>query len=184
MTAFLGDDCSFCLQPVSQLEARPLEWLWSGRLALGKLAMLDGGPGMGKSLLALDLCARLSVGRPMPDGSHGPGLVPSIVLNGEDGAEDTIPARLKALGADMERVFVLDRRIEGIRDTLRFPEHTRVLAQALERTGARLVVIDPIMAFLEAALATGVKLVNVQHHHAKSRSLHSLGSSRFSRTIP
>ena len=155
MTAFLGDDCSFCLQPVSQLEARPLEWLWSGRLALGKLAMLDGDPGMGKSLLALDLCARLSVGRPMPDGSHGPGLVPSIVLNGEDGAEDTIPARLKALGADMERVFVLHRRIDGIRDTLLFPEHTRILAQALERTGARLVVIDPIMAFLEAALANG-----------------------------
>jgi hypothetical protein len=143
------------LQPVSQLEARPLEWLWSGRLALGKLAMLDGDPGMGKSLLALDLCARLSVGRPMPDGSHGPGLVPSIVLNGEDGAEDTIPARLKSLGADMERVFVLHRRIDGIRDTLLFPEHTRILAQALERTGARLVVIDPIMAFLEAALANG-----------------------------
>src|SRR5262249_172381 len=43
-------------------------WLWPGRLALGKLAMLDGDPGMGKSLLALDLCARLSTGRPLPDG--------------------------------------------------------------------------------------------------------------------
>jgi hypothetical protein len=42
---------------ISQLTSRPVSWLWPGRLALGKLAMLDGDPGLGKSLLALDLCA-------------------------------------------------------------------------------------------------------------------------------
>jgi hypothetical protein len=63
----LGD--LFTLQPVSQFEPQPLEWLWHGRLAKGKLAILDGDPGMGKSLLSLDLCARLSTGRPLPEES-------------------------------------------------------------------------------------------------------------------
>src|SRR5437762_11065570 len=95
------------LCPISQLTPRPVTWLWPGRLALGKLAMLDGDPGLGKSLLALDLCARLSTGRPFPDGSSGPGASAAIILNAEDGEEDTTRPRLQALGADLERLFVL-----------------------------------------------------------------------------
>src|SRR5438105_8681917 len=108
MATFLTRDRSVCLQPVSQLTARSLDWLWPGRLALGKLAILDGDPGLGKSLLTLDLCARLSTGRPMPDGSPGPDVASSVVLNGEDGGADTVAPRLEALGADLDRVFVLD----------------------------------------------------------------------------
>src|SRR5438477_11172747 len=67
-------DESIGLRPASQIVARPVAWLWLGRLALGKLAMLDGDPGAGKSLVTLDLCARLSTGQPFPDGSLGPGL--------------------------------------------------------------------------------------------------------------
>ena len=85
---------------------RPLSWFWPGRLALGKLAILDGDPGLGKSLVALDLCARLSTGRAFPDGRPCPGSGNALVLNGEDGVEDTIRPRLQALGADLERVFV------------------------------------------------------------------------------
>ena len=44
--------------PASRVTSQPLTWLWPGRLALGKLAMLDADPGVGKSLLTLDLCAR------------------------------------------------------------------------------------------------------------------------------
>jgi hypothetical protein len=65
--------------PVSRLTRRPLSWLWPWQLGLGKLAILDGDPGLGKSLVALDLCARLSTGRPFPDGSPGPGPASSIV---------------------------------------------------------------------------------------------------------
>src|SRR5262245_24706655 len=103
MSTFLTRDRSVCLQPSSQLAARSLDWLWPDRLAFGKLAMLDGDPGLGKSLLALDLCARLSTGRPLPDGTPCPGPVSSIIVNGEDGAEDTIRPRLQALGADPAR---------------------------------------------------------------------------------
>ena len=144
------DDPSLDLQPVSRLAPRDLDWLWPFRLAFGKPAILDGDPGLGKSLLALDLCARLSTGRPFPDGSPSPGPAPALILNGEDGAEDTICPRLQALGADLDRVFVLQRKLESIRMPLRFPRHLDILERALDRTKARLVVIDPIMAFLDA----------------------------------
>src|SRR5690349_12561600 len=82
------------LSSVGDLELRPVSWLWPGRLPLGKLAILDGDPGLGKSLVTLDLCARLSTGRPFPDGVASPGPAAAVVLNGEDGAEDTIRPRL------------------------------------------------------------------------------------------
>jgi hypothetical protein len=120
---------------------------------LGKLALLDGDPGLGKSLVTLDLCARLSTGRPLPDDAPGPGACNALVLNGEDGTEDTLRPRLQALGADLERVFVLardDRAMAG----LSLPAHLDVLAQALRQTQARLVVVDPIMAFLDAKVVS------------------------------
>jgi putative DNA primase/helicase len=115
MSTELTLDPSICLQSFGQLVPCPLEWLWPGRLAFGKLAIFDGDPGLGKSLLALDLCARLSTGRPFPDGSPSPGPMSSIVLNGEDGAHDTILARLQAMGADMGRVFDFHRIVEAYR---------------------------------------------------------------------
>ena len=55
------------IKPVSQVRSREMEWLWPGRLALGKLASLEGDPDLGKSFLALDLCTRLSRNWPMPE---------------------------------------------------------------------------------------------------------------------
>src|SRR6266545_6255538 len=101
--------------PASQLTARPVRWLWPNRLALGKLAILDGDPGVGKSFLALDLCARLSTGRPFPDGSPCPGPANALVLNGEDGTDDTLVPRLRALDADLDRVFVWHRDSDAVR---------------------------------------------------------------------
>ncbi len=145
------------LQPISRLTARQIDWLWQAGLAFGKLAILDGDPGLGKSLLALDLCARLSTGRPFPNGTLGSGPAPAIVLNGEDGAEDTIRPRLQALGADLDRVFVLQRRSDDLPEPIRFPTHLDILDWALSQTGARLV-IDPIMAFLEQTVLTASDL--------------------------
>jgi hypothetical protein len=138
---------------VSDLEPQPVDWLWPGRLALGKLAILDGDPGLGKSLVTLDLCARLSTGRPFPDGSAGPGAGTAIVVNGEDNDRDTTRPRLQALGADLERVFVFRRANTAV--PLCLPEHTALLDEALARTGARLLVIDPIMAFLGPGVLAG-----------------------------
>ena len=147
MSHFTASDESIGLRPVSQIVARPVAWLWPGHLPLGKLAILDGDPGMGKSLVTLDLCARLSTGRPFPDGSPGPGPSNSIVLDGEDNADDTVRPWLQALAADLERVFVLDRATMDGQPRC-FPALIAALDQALARTGACLLVINPIMAFL------------------------------------
>src|SRR5688500_489845 len=112
------------VQPLSEVVPQPVAWLWPRRLGFGKLAMLAGDPGLGKSLLALDLCARLSPGRPFPDGPGCPGPAASLVLNAEDGEGDTTRPRLEALGADLGRVFVL--RPEDGRG-LRLPSRLAVL---------------------------------------------------------
>jgi hypothetical protein len=140
---------SFC-----ELAPRPLDWLWPGRLALGKLAILDGDPGLGKSLVTLDLCARLSTGRPFPDGLFRPDPGNALVLNAEDGAEDTVQPRLQALGADLDRVFVLDSENADAGGLLRLPSQLAILDDALARTRARLLVIDPLVAFFDASVQT------------------------------
>jgi hypothetical protein len=135
--------------PLSQLVPRSIAWLWPGRLALGKLAILDGDPDLGKSLLTLDLCARLSTGRNFPDGQSSGDPTNSVILSGEDNAEDTIRPRIEALGGDPERVFVVRLNDTGSWRPFRIPRNLDALDAALERMTARLLVIDPIVAFLD-----------------------------------
>ncbi len=141
------------VRPISELISRPIAWLWLWRLALGKLAILEGDPGLGKSLLALDLCARLSTGRPFPDGTASPGPGNVIVLNAEDGAEDTIRPRLQALGADLARVYVAHH--DEPADLAGVPGWLHALDEDLAHSRALLVVIDPITAFFGAGVLSG-----------------------------
>jgi putative DNA primase/helicase len=115
---------------VSQLRAEPLRWLWPGRLALGKLSLLEGDPGLGKSLISLDLCARLSRGRAFPGGFAMLGPSNALVLNAEGGVADTVRARLAALDADLDRVFVLNGAGPG-RDAIGLPGELGLLEDAL-----------------------------------------------------
>ena len=92
--------------PLTQITPRSLDWLWPNRLALGKLAMFDGDPGRGKSLVTLDLCARVTTGRPMPDGTGAAPPAGVAIIQGEDYADDTVAPRLMSLGADLGRVFI------------------------------------------------------------------------------
>ena len=78
--------------PASQLTLRPLSWLWPGRLALGKLAILDGDPQLGKSLLTLDLCACITTGRPVWGGEVGAEPADVVILSSEDSNADTVLA--------------------------------------------------------------------------------------------
>jgi hypothetical protein len=125
-----------------------IAWLWQGRIPLGKLTLIDGDPGTGKSALATDLAARASTGRPFPDGSpcERGGVV---LLSAEDGLADTIRPRLEAAGADLGRVLSLATvsDSEGER-LLSIPEDIDIIRRGIERVDARLVVVDPLMAFL------------------------------------
>src|SRR5262245_40595386 len=104
----LPTDPPLRMRAAGELASRPYIWLWRDRLALGEPSVFEGDPGLGKSLIALELCARLSRGWPMPDGSPGLGPAASLVLYDED-SEEAVRGRLEALGADMSRVFLVDR---------------------------------------------------------------------------
>jgi hypothetical protein len=135
---------------------RAVRWLWEGRLALGKVTILDGDPGLGKSLLSLDLIARVTTGAPMPDGSEGVGGG-AVLLCAEDALDDTVGPRLVAAGADdLSRVAAMT----GIPSTdptsgeemeypLVLPRDVPWIERAVLAVGARLVVIDPLMAYLD-----------------------------------
>ena len=92
---------------LSDIASEQLHWLWEKRIPRGKLTTLDGDPGLGKSLLTLDLAARITTGRSMPDGT--PGVKGNVVLIApEDDANDTIKPRIEAAGGDPSHICLLD----------------------------------------------------------------------------
>jgi len=134
---------------LSGVEPEQVEWLWPSWLAFGKLALLDGDPGLGKSATTLDIAARVSAGKVFPDGAEcEPAGV--VVLSGEDGLRDTIRPRLDAAGADVDRILSLATVPDenGHDRLLSIPEDVPLIEKGIERVGARLVVVDPLMAFL------------------------------------
>lgn len=96
--------------------------------------------------------APLSTGRPQPDGSASPGPASSLVLNAEDGAEDTIRGRIEAFGAARDRVFVVDCAENGWATPVGLPSQWTALDQAIAQHEAKLVVIDPVVAFLDRGI--------------------------------
>jgi hypothetical protein len=136
----------FCL---NELKPEPLEWLWPARLPIGKTILLDGDPSQGKSLLTLDLAARLTRGREWPDGQR-PARPRSIVLICcEDAVRDTILPRLAAAEADLNRVHIFGSKSIGQASGWpSFPEHCENLRRAIATTEAALVIADPFMSFL------------------------------------
>ncbi len=90
-------------QLASQVKPEAVDWLWKDRIPLAKLTVIDGDPGLGKSMLTLDLAARVSTGKGSPDEKPlAEGGV--VILSAEDGAADTIAPRLIASGADPSRI--------------------------------------------------------------------------------
>ena len=89
------------------IDPQEVEWLWAHRIALGKLSLFVGEPGLGKTFLACDLAARLSRGDPFPDGARPP-TGEAAILTAEDGASDTLRPRLDAAGADVSKVHHID----------------------------------------------------------------------------
>jgi hypothetical protein len=134
------------LRRACDLTVPAIEWLWPGYLAAGSIAILDGDPGLGKSLITLDLAARLSTGRTWPDGAASTGPAPVALLFEEDPEAVVVP-RLQALGADMTCVYLWPRLEEP--GLPHFPSDIQRLDQELGASGSKLAIIDPIMAFLD-----------------------------------
>lgn len=139
-------------QAKTYTDIRPttLDWLWPRYFAQGKLILLDGDPGLGKSLIALDLIARFSRSGMMPDGSPGTSPRTSLFLSTEDDVSDTIRPRAEAAGADLNRLIHLD--FTG--RSPRFPEDLPSLEALIREHEVALMVVDPLMAFLPRSIAS------------------------------
>lgn len=126
----------------SEVEPQKVEWLWYPYLPYGKITLLQGDPGEGKSTFALQLASILTRGAELPDGQELKGPESVIYQCGEDDKEDTIKPRLLAAGADCGKVaFIEDAESSLTLDDVR-------IAEVLERTKARLLIIDPIQSYI------------------------------------
>ena len=128
---------------MSDVELTPVEWLWKPYLPFGKLSVLQGNPGEGKTYFAMHLAAACTNGKLLPNMER---VEPFNVIyqTAEDGLGDTVKPRLIEAGADLDRVLVIDD--SDVQLTL----SDERIEKAIVENNARLVIIDPIQAYLGA----------------------------------
>ena len=126
---------------MSDVELTPVEWLWKPYLPFGKLSVLQGNPGEGKTYFAMHLAAACTNGKLLPNMER---VEPFNVIyqTAEDGLGDTVKPRLIEAGADLDRVLVIDD--SDVQLTL----SDERIEKAIVENNARLVIIDPIQAYL------------------------------------
>lgn len=131
----------------ADLTPEPVRWVWPNWLALGKMHILAGAPGQGKTTIALAFAATVSIGGRWPDGNRcAPGNI--LIWSGEDDPADTLLPRLLAAGADKSRCyFVNGTRINGEVEPFDPARDMAALeAQALRIGGAKLLIVDPVVS--------------------------------------
>jgi len=127
---------------MADVEARGVKWLWYPYIPYGKLTIVQGDPGEGKTTCILHLAALLSKGEKLPCDDEERVPINIIYQTAEDGLEDTIKPRLTEANADCSRILVID---ESEKELSMSDER---LEQAVLKTGAKLVILDPIQAYL------------------------------------
>lgn len=133
---------------LSEVKPERVSWLWEGRIPRGKLTVVEGDPGLGKSAVTLDLAARVTAGVKWPDGStcEAGGVV---ILSAEDGLADTIRPRFDAAGGDPSKVIALSTApdAEGNERQIAIPDDLHIIEAEAKRVEAVLFIFDPLMAF-------------------------------------
>lgn len=146
--------CDGQLKLYSSVTATSIDWLWYPYIPFGKITLLQGNPGCGKSTLMMNIIAGISNGSFSLDGSKPRRPLHVIYQCSEDGAADTIKPRLNAAGADCGNVAFLDEETDWI--TLGDEKIRRAIADF----NAKLLVIDPVQAYLgdaDISSATGLR---------------------------
>ncbi|WP_118841192.1 AAA family ATPase [Salinibacter ruber] len=134
---------SLNLQRASEVEAKEIDWLWDGYLAEGKLHLVTGQQGVGKTTILLDIAAKLTIGRTPTGQTVEP--VNTIYVSAEDNAADTLKPRFEVAGGDAERCLFLDMA-QSVEFSL--PENIESLRRSIKEESIRFCVIDPLFAVL------------------------------------
>ena len=140
------------IRRMSDVQPEKIEWLWQGRIAIGKQTLIGGEPGLGKSQITAALAAAVTTGGQWPcnEGKAPKGSV--LILSAEDDAADTIRPRLDAAGADASGVHLISAvsDVDGNgRRTFNLQADLSLLERAIKRIGdVRLVIIDPVSSYL------------------------------------
>lgn len=135
--------------PASAIKPQAIRWAWPGWLALGKLTILAGAGGTGKTTLTIGLAATMTSAGRWPDGELCRERRSVVIWSSEDDPADTIVPRLIAAGADLSRVYILQGRINGLSEVEPFDpaRDMDLLAAELERIGdVGMVMLDPIVS--------------------------------------
>ena len=126
------------------VQREEIKWLWYPYIPFGKITIVQGDPGEGKTTFALKLAAELSVGKCFGDSENEKPREPIQIIyqTAEDGLADTIKPRLEDAGADCSKILVIDESEKSL------SMHDDRIEQALEQTHAKLLILDPLQAFL------------------------------------
>lgn len=127
---------------MSDIEAKEVEWLWYPFIPYGKLTIIQGDPGDGKTTLVLNIAAALTQGKGFENDMNVEEPMNVIYQTAEDGLADTVKPRLEQAGAECSKVLVIDESEKSLSMT------DERIEKALDETGARLLIMDPIQAYL------------------------------------
>lgn len=127
---------------MSQVEVEDIKWVWYPYIPYGKITVVQGDPGEGKTTFVLALIALLTKGEPLPEEETGAVPINVIYQTAEDGLADTIKPRLLSVSADCSRVLVIDE------NEVELTLSDERLEQAIKKTNAKVIVLDPIQAYL------------------------------------
>jgi putative DNA primase/helicase len=135
---------------LSDVEPEEVRWLWYPYVPIGKVTLVAGDPGLGKSYCLHDLAARVSAGGETPDRLGTMSKRSVVILSAEDGIADTIRPRIDGQGGDPSMIHVVESVIEsdGRERMVSLTADIERLSSMVTQTGASLVVIDPINAYL------------------------------------
>lgn len=180
------------VRTAAEIEPQPIEWLWPKRISRGSLTIITGMPGLSKSLLTIDIAARITTGGRWPDGTGAAPTGGVILFGMEDDPERVVVPRLQAAAADLDLVRIVDGAEDGRQEWLTPVNIERDLDLVREQLDAfpqcQAIIFDPLSQFVEcdensnaqtrAALAPlvklaqdrGVSIIGVMHLNKKTDS--------------
>lgn len=145
------------LPRLSDVDARPIQWIWEGVLARGMLTILQGDPGIGKGFVSMDIAARITHNLPMPCSPNTEHRIQNterrnvLLCSTEDMRAFTERPRAEAAGADLDRIYYMDELLTFGRSQKQMLEATiLVLEEMIKSKEILLVVIDPLLGFLQS----------------------------------